>query len=153
MARLVVPKRGSGRLAAKDASELDADDFKDRLVKYIPAESVALYTFADRMLISYYGIDSAGVPTTHAADAVMYIGSWGLFALAIIGTPLYLRRQKLVNQPWKVHAAIATLAFAAWAYTIGGSVILLNHWYHPLAAALSAPVFTFVAGLIEPKAA
>jgi len=126
MPRLVIPEHaGVGRFAAKTVTDVPKDEYKDRLVKYIPAESVALYTFTDKLLIGYYGIDGSGVAR---------------------GAP------GLPNQPWKMHAGISTLAFCFWVYTLGGSLILIHHWYHVVLAALAAPVFTFVAGWFEPRA-
>ena len=72
MSRLVIPKMiGVGQLAAEDVGRLPKDDYKDRLVKYVPAESVALYTFADRFLIVYYGLDAAGKATKNPADSFL----------------------------------------------------------------------------------
>lgn len=154
MPRLVVPvDTGVGRLATRDMAQANADDYKDRLVKYIPAESVALYTFTDKLLSAYYGIDAAGSATAHAADWLLTVLSWGLFLLALIGTPIYLYRQRLPGQPWGLHAALSTIAFLLWAYTLGGTLFVIHHWYHVLLAALAAPIFTFVAGLFEPKPA
>jgi hypothetical protein len=153
MARLVVPKfPGTGRVAAENIGDLPPDKYKDRLVKYIPAESVALYAFTDKLLIAYYGINDLGAATKMAADAALPIISWGLFLLGLVGTPIYLYKQRLSGQPWKLNAAISTVAFALWVYTLGGSVILIHHWYHVLVAGISAPVFTFIAGWFEPKA-
>jgi hypothetical protein len=51
MPRLVVPKSaGRGSLAATQTLEnAQPDNYKDRLVKYIPAESVAFYAFVDKL--------------------------------------------------------------------------------------------------------
>lgn len=139
MPRLVVPHDATvGRLAADSMAQAKADDYKDRLVKYIPAESVALYTFTDKLLSSYYKITEAGFPPGQSADWLLTVLSWGLFLLALVGTPIYLYRQKLPGQPWGVHATISTLAFICWAYTLGGTLFLINHWYHVLLAAIAA---------------
>jgi hypothetical protein len=140
-------------LAAQSVDDVPADGYRDRLVKYIPAEAVALYTFTDKLVISHYGIDAAGVATKAAADWVFYFAPWLLLVLGLIGTPIYLYRQRLPKQPWVLHATISTIAFVLWAYTLGGSLILIHHWYHVVLAGLAAPLFTFVAGWIEPKPA
>jgi hypothetical protein len=150
MPRLAIPYTpGIGRPAA--ATGLPADDYKDRLVKYIPAESVALYTFTDKLVTAYYGINDLGVPIRVPADALFTILPWALFLLGLIGTPIYLYRQKLTGQPWMIHAFISTIAFILWAYTLNGSLFLIHQWYHVLLAGLAAPVFTFVAGWFEPR--
>ena len=152
MPRLVVPPHPTlGRFASKTIGGQPGDDYKDRLVKYIPAESVALYTLTDKLLTSHYGIDAATGATKIPADLFLSVASWGLFLLALIGTPIYLYRQRIPDQPWELHAGISTVAFVLWAYTLAGSVFVLHHWYSALAAALAAPIFTFVAGWFEPK--
>ena len=77
--------------------------------------------------------------------------SWGLFILGLVGTPIYLYRQRLSGQTWELNAALSTIAFALWAYTLGRSLVLIHHWYHVLLAGIAAPIFTFVAGWFEPK--
>lgn len=152
MPRLVVPlNRTKGRFAAADITQVPNDEYKDRLVKYIPAESVAMYTFADKFLIAYYGINADGVATRVPADWVLSFAPLALFLLGFIGTPIYLRKQRLPGQPWKLHATLSTIAFGLWAYTLGGSLILIHHWYHVVLAGLAAPAFTFIAGAFEPK--
>ena len=152
MSRLVIPRTvGKGQLASEDVERAPRDDYKDRLVKYIPAESVALYTFADKFLIAYYGIDAAGNATKNPVDGVLTFFNWFLLVLGLVGTPIYLYRQRKDRQPWKLHAALSTVAFVFWSYTLGGSFYLIHHLYHVVGAAMAAPIFTFVAGWFEPK--
>jgi hypothetical protein len=152
MPRLAIPfVTGTARLSAETTDGLPGDDYKDRLVKYIPAESVALYTFTDKLVTAYYGINELGSPTRVAPDVWFGILPWALFVLGVVGTPIYLRRQKLRGQPWKAHVVISTVAFILWAYTLNGSLFLVNQWYHVLLASLAAPVFTFVAGWFDPR--
>jgi len=152
MPRLVVPSHPArGRFAAETVSDVPRDEYKDRLVKYIPAESIALYTFADKLVVAYYGIDAAGHATRVPADLVFSIAPWVLFLLGLVGTPIYLYRQRLSDQPWELHAALSTIAFILWAYTLGGSLILVLQCYHVVVAGIAAPVFTFIAGWFEPK--
>lgn len=154
MPRLVVPTTsGKGRFAAKSISEVPPDEYRDRLIKYIPAEAVALFAFVDKTLIGYYGLNASGVPTTRPADPLMTWLPILFLLLGLIGTPIYLYRQRLKGQPWVLHAIISTVAFLLWAYTLGGSIFIINGWYHTLAAAIVAPVFTFVAGMFEPSSA
>jgi hypothetical protein len=153
MSRLVIPRIvGVGQLAAEDVDRSPRDEYKERLVKYLPAESVAFYAFADKLLIDHYGLNTAGIAPTIPADAVLKFFSWLLIVLGLIGTPIYLHRQRVGNQPWRLHAAISTVAFVCWSYTLGGSFYLIHDLYQPLGAAMAAPIFTFVAGFFEPKA-
>lgn len=152
MPRLAIPSTpGTRTLSTRSAAGLPADDYKDRLIKYIPAESVALYAFTDKLVTAYYGIDDSGMPKLHPDDLLFNILPWMLFILGIVGTPIYLYRQKLQGQPWVVNAVLATIAFVLWAYTLGGSLFLIHHWYNVLLAGIVAPVFTFVAGWFDPR--
>lgn len=151
MARLVVPKSAAGRLAAKSLNQLSADEYTDRLLKYIPAESVSVYAFIDKALQGYYGLNEKGIPTLRPEDPMMAWLSWAFFIVVLIGTPFYLRQQRLPGQPWGLHAVLATLAFVCWAYTLGGSVFVMNGWYNLLLAAVAAPIFTFAAGIFQPR--
>jgi hypothetical protein len=151
MPRLVIPLSvAKGRFAALSVSNLPPDTYRDRLIKYIPAESVTLYTLADKALTAYYGLDPAGT-TTRPADNLLAGLSWGLVLLGTVGTPIYLFRQRIGTQPWKMHAAVSTVAFISWAYTLGGSVFVMSHVYNVLLAGLAAPIFTYVSGWFEPK--
>lgn len=152
MARLVVPSTGSANFAADSIENVPPDKYKDRLVKYIPAESIALYTFTDKLVIAFYGINADGIAAKNPADWLLSYAPWGLFLLGLVGTPIYIYRQRLAKQPWVLNAVIATIAFPLWVYTLGGSVVLIHHWYHVLLAGIAAPVFTFIAGIFEPKA-
>jgi hypothetical protein len=153
MPRLVIPDTvAEGRFAAAESvRDVPPDKYGDRLVKYIPAESVAFYTFVDKLLTSYYGIDASGTATARSADRWLTYLPWAFLILGLVGTPIYLYRQRLKDQPWGVHAMISTLAFVLWAYTLGGSVFILHHWYHILIAGVAAPAFTFIAGWFEPQ--
>ncbi len=151
MARLVVPQSAiTGRLAsAKSLKNLPPDDYRDRLIKYIPAESVALYVAVDKMVNSHYGLSTLTADSVVSTQAA--IVSWAILALGIIGTPIYLYRRRLPGQPWMLNAGVSTIAFVLWAYTLSGSVFLVHQWYSVFWAGLLAPIFTFVAGFFEPK--
>lgn len=152
MPRLVVPNDPTkGQFATKTISGSPGDEYKDRLVKYIPAESVAFFAFADKALIGYYGINDSGVPTAHPADSLLGFLPWAFLIFGLVGTPAYLYRQRIGNQPWKLHAIISTIAFLLWAYTLGGSIFLIHGWYNVFLASIGAPIFTFIAGAFEPK--
>ena len=72
MSRLVIPSSSaSARITTKAPPPADqGDQYKERLVKYIPAEAIAFYAFVDKAFVSYYGIDSAGQATAQAIDAL-----------------------------------------------------------------------------------
>ncbi len=150
MARLVVPASNtSGRFADAGVKDLPADGYSDRLVKYLPAESVAFYTLIDKMVASHFGIDSTASSVLHA-PAVASVWAAIFFAIGLIGTPIYLYRRRLPNQSWVMNVTISTIAFPLWAYTLGGSLFVITGWYSVFAAGLLAPLFTFITGWFEP---
>lgn len=153
MYRLVVPNAigvGNGRFRSDaNGQSGGGDNYLDRLIKYIPAESIAVYVLVDRLVGSYYGLTGFTPPPT--IGTAFYAWSIFIFALGLIGTPVYLRRQRAPGQPWVLHAVLSTIAFACWAYTIGGTIFVLSRVYSMLAAGVVAPVFTYVAGFFEPK--
>ncbi|NNM72071.1 hypothetical protein [Enterovirga aerilata] len=150
MPRLVVPRSAtSGNLAAASVEDQPADDYSSRLVKYIPAESVAFFACVDKLIASHFGIGNTA-STTAATSSGAFALSLIVFLLGLVGTPLYLWRRRLPRQPWMLNAGIATIAFVLWAYTLGGSLFLLLGWYQVFLAGLFAPIFTFVAGFFEP---
>jgi len=153
MSRLVIPTPASappieGNLAKK-ATDQAADKYLDRLVKYIPAETVAFYTFTDKIVTGYYGIHSAG-EATRGADGLFHYVPWFLILICLVGTPAYLKIQQSDNLPWRMQALISTVAFACWEYALHGSAFIISHLYNDLAAALAAPIFTFAAGAYKP---
>lgn len=154
MPRLVVPRNAaSGKFAAANLNDVPPDKYAERLVKYVPVEAVTLYALTDKMVIAFYGISQTGGTNGAPVDWAFHAVPWVLFLLGLVGTPIYLYKRRLAKQPWVMHATISTLAFCCWVYTLGGSLVLIHHWYHALIAGIAAPVFTFVAGAFEPKAA
>lgn len=144
MARLVVPGSKSGGTFAEGAPP-PADGYSERLLKYLPAETIAFYVGVDRLIAAHFGIDG-----TSGASGPAFAWSIGLFALGLVGTFFYLRSRRVTGQPWGLNASIATLAFVVWAYTLGGTPFLLTDTYSLFAAGLATPIFTFVAGFIAP---
>ena len=150
MTRLVIPRSATnGNLAAASIDDQPADGYSNRVVKYIPAESVAFFVLADKMVASHFGINSTAGETAAASSGAFTL-SLLVFLLGLIGTPFYLRQRRLPRQPWVLNAVLSTVAYVLWAYTLGGSLFLLLGWYQVFLASLFVPIFTFVAGLFEP---
>lgn len=152
MPRLVVPKSSSGRLATANLSDLPPDGYGERILKYIPAESVAFYLCVDKLIANQFHLEhyTAGNASPHGDGILFLVLSWLVFLVALIGTPLYLRNRRLPKQPWILHATVSTVAFCCWAYSIGGSLFVLYCKYNDVVAALTAPIFAFIAGVFEP---
>src|SRR4051794_20475997 len=111
MARLVIPASDTnGHFADARAKDRPADGYSDRLVKYLPAESVAFYAAIDKVVASHFGIDSTALSVPHSPAGAL---TWAaiFFAVGLIGTPIYLYRRRLPGQPWVMNVAISTVAF------------------------------------------
>ena len=112
------------------------DSYMDRLLKYIPAESVALY-------LTLQGIILSG-----AAEAP-HLNTWLWFVLVIglIGTVLYQWRVLKIGKA--VQLAVSTAAFGVWVFALGGAFATMS-WYEPFIGSLTLVIFTFFAPLISP---
>jgi hypothetical protein len=111
------------------------DSYVDRLLKYIPAESVALY-------LTLQGIILSGV-----GGQALTLWLWIIFVIGLCGTPLYLWRVLKVGKI--VQLVVSTAAFGVWVFALGGAFASLS-WYQPFIGSLVLVVFTFFAPLISP---
>ena len=120
------------------ASGGQVDDYWGRLIKYIPAEVVALY-------VSATGI----VPANHT-DSNFYL--WIIFGFCFIATPLYFIgvTRDPANGPLWLQVLLASIAFPVWAYALGG-VFVNTPKYEPFAASLLLMGVTFIFGKIRPS--
>ena len=109
--------------------QLSPDDYKDKLVKYIPAEAVAAYLTLD------------GIIRSSATGNSIRTGLWVAFVIGLIGTPLYLWRLQGVTSPLQL--SISTLSFAIWVFALGGAFALYS-WYHPWIASVLLVAYTFL---------
>jgi len=105
------------------------DDYKSRLLKYIPAEVVAVYLTLD------------GVVKAAASQLPLKATLWVVFCVLLIATPLYLWRVAHVTK--KPQLAVSTVSFAVWVFTLGGPFAGLG-WYQPAYGALLLPLYTFL---------
>lgn len=110
------------------------DKYSDRLVKYIPAEVVALYV----------GVTAIVAGSGNAPHFL----NWAIFVICLIGTFVYLRVPPQNVTSW-TQLCISTVAFAVWAFALGGPFADLS-WYKPVFGEVLLPIFTFFVGLIKP---
>lgn len=110
------------------------DDYFARLVKYIPAEVVALY------------LGAAGLISTHPNRAALLL--W-IFWFCLFATPLFMWvvTSRGGQKPVAVQIILATVAFAAWAGAIGAPY---PAWYDKTVASLVVMALTFLLGLVKP---
>lgn len=80
------------------------DDYKERLVKYIPVEVIAVYLTLDLL--------------AHSVTPVNTMVLWLAFGAGILGSPLYLWRIYGVSKVLQL--LLCTLSFAVWVFALGG---------------------------------
>jgi hypothetical protein len=163
MSRLVrVPKRASDDLAIAGLEDMlphglggaegpqsapEADNYLERIAKYVPGEVLAFFIFINVILeqaVKTGGKTAAmaGVPVTTVAQGALLIG--------VVLTPLFVWYVREEGDAWLTNAFVSTLAFPFWAYALG-AVAFNDYWDGNLAAILLA-TFTVVSGLIAPRA-
>ena len=124
-----------------------ADNYLERIAKYVPGEVLAFFIFINVILeqaMKAGGKDSmmAGIPVTTVAQGALIFG--------LLLTPLFVWYVREEGDAWLTNAFVSTLAFPFWAYAIG-AVAFDEHWDGNLAAILLA-TFTVMSGLISPRA-
>jgi hypothetical protein len=111
------------------------DGYTDRLLKYIPAESVALYLTLQGIVLS--SVEAQALTTW----------LWFAFVIGCIGTPLYLWRIQQVSK--RIQLAVSTAAFGVWVFALGGAFASLS-LYEPFLGSVVLVIFTFFVPLISP---
>jgi hypothetical protein len=138
--RLVITKRN------RDAVLLDAsgrvnqgipdDSYRERLIKYIPAETIALF-------IALYGI------TYYLSGSESWyplMARWILIA-GILGTLAYLWRAEGVTD--LLQLAISAIGFIIWACALGIVTVTSLPFYNAVAAGVLLVVWVFGVPLID----
>ena len=118
------------------SAALAPDGYGSRVLKYIPAEVVAVY-------IAVQGAIDAAEPTGPNETLL-----WIAFGILLVLTPVYLWRVAHVTKTLQL--VIATISFAVWVFSLGGPFAFLP-WYQAIYGAVLLPLFTFAAGIIVPN--
>ncbi|MDQ6891093.1 MAG: hypothetical protein M3167_00225 [Acidobacteriota bacterium] len=136
---VIAGQQGAG--GSQGAGTPSTEDYLGRLVKYIPAEAIALYLAGIRIV------------GDQSHDAV----GWGIFAACLLLTPFYLagatRDPAQGKGPLWEQVALATIAFPVWAFNVGGGPF--DRWQHAptdlhAVGALALLFVTAIFGLIKP---
>ncbi len=133
MSRFVIPARQG--LVAAVAEPPDGPG--GRIVKYVPADIVSIFT----MVVA--GLISVKIDPRTAAFVVV-----GLIAVFFIGTIAFMA----VKAPPPVrnaHLIVSPLAFLAWAYPV--SSVLLGAWFIGWAALVLQAIVLLLALIIAPQ--
>ena len=113
------------------------EPYEQKLLKLIPAETVAVYLSLQGVLVS-----SMGAP---AQAGQLNSWLWIIFVSMLVLNAVYLRRVQKVTD-YMQHAILAA-AFLVWVFAMGGPFRSLS-FYEPFMGSLALTLFTFVAPLV-----
>jgi hypothetical protein len=138
--RLVVTRRNRDAVlsTAKGSYCKDTpnDSYRERLIKYIPVETIALF-------ITVYGITYylSGTESWYPV-----VARWFLI-LGVFGTVLYLWKGENIIDV--VQLGISAIGFLIWAYALGVITVTSLPFYNAVIAGLLLAVYVFLAPLID----
>jgi hypothetical protein len=104
------------------------DGYLERLLKLIPAETIAVYLFLD-------GVVRSGLAGSPALNTWL----WGVFGVIGVGNFLYWKRTGVRDA---LQYVVLTVAYAVWIFTIGGPFSALS-FYKPFMGSVILGLFTF----------
>ncbi len=142
MSRLIEPAPAGNKLFAGEGKGEQAQEYGERVAKYVPAEIIAAYLTLLPLVLS--GTD----PDTGRRTAYLAI----ILSIGVIFTPLYLWRFPGTKRIKVFHLIISTLAFVVWAYSIPEGLFGDVGIYDRVGAAILLVVFTLASGLFAPSA-
>jgi ACR3 family arsenite efflux pump ArsB len=129
----------TGTATPKLGENAKPEEYLGRLVKYIPAEIVAIYLAA-----------TGFVP---AVDESRQTWLWIIFAACAVLTPIYFylatRDKEKGNRPLVIQVVLATVAFPVWVFAVGGPFAALA-WYKSYVASIILIFVTSIFGKIKP---
>lgn len=114
------------------------DDYLTKVVKFVPAEIIAVYVAIDGLL------KQASNPPEFAR--------WAVFLALLAMTGLYTWRFTRVKNlsPAYTQIAVSTTSFAVWVFALGGPFVFLS-WYTPLYGSILLMLFTLIPPLVLGK--
>ena len=131
--RRILPSHDTALPPGVASPTRSADDYRTRLLTYIPADVVAAWVFLDRIL----HVDPIGAPTLH----------WIVFGVVLVLTPLWTWYATETPAFPVSRVLTSTVAFAVWVFALGGPFVRLG-WYTPMLAAVLLVLYTLAAPLI-----
>jgi hypothetical protein len=132
----------SHRLGAeRQPAASQADNYLERIAKYVPGEVLAFFVFINVILEQAVKTGGkaaamAGVPVSTVALGALLVG--------LVLTPLFVWYVREEDDAWITNACVSTVAFPFWAYALG-AVAFNDYWDGNLAAIMLA-TFTVVSG-------
>lgn len=136
--RTVISPRTIGILQDRTPvpSGIKPDSYRERLLKYIPAEILVLY-------VAVYGSAYA----IAASDPLFPLAARWILIAGIVAVPLYLMRAEGVTD-W-VQLVISTAGFVLWTAALGVVPVADLPGYNQVAASIFLPAYVFLSPLIE----
>jgi len=138
--RLVVTKRNRDTVLSRAKGGLGPDvpndSYRERLIKYIPVETIALFVVVYG--ITYY---LSGTESWYPI-----VARW-ILILGFIGTVLYL--WKVENIIDLVQLGISAIGFLIWACALGVITVTALPFYNAVVAGLLLFAYVFLAPLID----
>ena len=138
--RMVITKRNCGMVTAGSPGAAPAgistDTYRERLLKYIPAEIVVVY-------VAVYGIAYA----VAATDPLFPLTARWILIAGIVATPLYLWEAEHVTE--LVQLIISTFGFMMWVFAIGVVPVSDLPGFNQVLASLALPLYILVSPLFE----
>lgn len=124
------------RVEQAGEAQLTPDDYKMKVIKYIPTEIVAAYVMLE-------GIIKASTQAPTGAY-------WMVFIILLVLTPIYVWRitEQADQKPAWDQIIVSFFSFIIWVMAIGGPFATLS-WYQPIYPALLLPIFTLIVPLIK----
>jgi hypothetical protein len=140
VARLIDPRPRGGALFAGTSTGDKAQDYAERVAKYVPAEVIAAYLTLLPIVLAQSDADTARRTNLLAL----------IFFLGVVFTPLYLWRFPGELKVKWFHLVLSTAAFALWTYSIRGGWLEDVGLYDNVVAPILLVAFTLASGLIAP---
>ena len=138
--RLVVTKRNRDTVLSMTkgglGSDVPNDSYRERLIKYVPVEIIALF-------IVVYGI-TYYLSGTESWYPIM--ARW-ILILGFVGTVLYLWKVECITDV--VQLGISAIGFLIWACALGVVTVTSLPFYNAVVAGLLLFAYVFLAPLID----
>lgn len=113
------------------------DDYRDRLIKYIPADVVAIY-------VSLLAL----IKTANPEKTPIVTIEWAIFGIILVVSIPWQRRIVKIDK-WQ-QVAIGSVAFVVWAISLGDPFATTwRTWYQPLYGSIILMLFTFLIPLFQ----
>ena len=123
----------------------ESDNLVQRIVTYIPAESVGAYVAVSNFFQSKEGTVLEGFLTWYWVAFGVILGFTPIYMLIATIDPKLIRK----TDPYKWYQVfVSPIAFALWAFALGGPFATFK-WYHPAIAGVALILGTIAIGALD----